>query len=79
MSQSNSVKIKHNFSPFNAYLNNLTEFRMCHLVVWVVVAKVVDVVDILVPDQGANPDEMNPGWKAPRSLRLLVDWDLHLH
>ena len=52
---------------------------MCHLVVWVVVAKVVDVVDILVPDQGANPDEMSPGWEAPRSLCLLVDWDLHLH
>ena len=31
------------------------------------VAKVVDVVDILVPDQRANRDEMNPGWKAPRS------------
>ena len=59
------------------------------------VAKVVDVVDILVSDQGPNPDEMSPdgkaprippfvmlrspGGKSPRSLRLFLDRDLHLH
>ena len=50
-----------------------------HLIFWVVVAKVVDVVDILVPDQRANPDEMNPGGKAPRGLRLLVEGKLHVN
>ena len=50
-----------------------------HLIFWVVVAKVVDVVDILVPDQGTHPDEMNPGGKAPRSLPLLVGGKLHLN
>ena len=45
-----------------------------HLIVRVVLAEVVDVLDVLVPDHpGPDPDEMDPGRKAPRSLRFLVD------
>ena len=43
----------------------LIDFRICYLILGVVVAKVVDVVDILLPDQRANPDEMSPGRNAP--------------
>ena len=49
-----------------------------HLIFWVVVAKVVDVVDVLFPYQRANPGEMNPSGKSPRSLCLLVNGKLHL-
>ena len=53
--------------------------KLPHLIIWVVLAEVVDVLDILVLDhRGANPDEMNSCRKAPRSLRLLFDRDLQL-
>ena len=50
-----------------------------HLILRVVVAKVVDVVYIVIPDERANPDEMDPGREAPRSFRLFVDGKFHLN
>ena len=37
------------------------------------VAKLVDVFDILLLDHRSKPDEMSNGGKAPRGLRLLFD------
>ena len=55
-------------------------FGFPHLIVRVVLAEVVDVLDILVLDHlGSDPDEMNPGRQAPGGLRLLFNGDVKFH